>query len=246
MAISSIVAATLAYGGVTMTARSFGSITVANGDTCAVILRGGQGALSTQTTPAVSKASGTATISSITIPQSVFTTTACMHTLAVFTVTGAGTLVVTVTPNGGSGGTQPWDAHLIVATGTTGGVTNTVAVAAGSTKVASVTAAAGSDVFVSLADWNAHATNAITWTPSGQVEDIGQTDGVTHQASAGAEYAAIGGHWVAVAGGTVNYGITAPTMTTINVIAWEFPGTVAVRPPQIRTIRQAANRASTF
>jgi hypothetical protein len=102
-------------------------------------------------------------------------------------------------------------------------------------------------VFVSLADWGAAATNAIAWVPTGQTEDLGQTDGVTHAAATGAQASCLVAHWVNVAGGAVNYGVTAPTSTAMDIIVWEVLGTApAALPPDMRVMSQAVRRASFY
>jgi hypothetical protein len=102
-------------------------------------------------------------------------------------------------------------------------------------------------VYVSLADWSAHATNAIAWTPAAAVEDVGQTDGVTHKATAGSGMASFLAHWTNVAGGAVSYGTTAPTGTNFNIVVWEFLGAASTAPPpDITVVSTAVIRASYY
>jgi hypothetical protein len=231
-----VLAATLAEG--VSASRAFASVTVATGDVCVVSLRGSDGSL----VPGASKTAGTSTISAITVPQNLGTTsTDCRNYLGLFTVTAGGTLTITVT----GASSWPWDAVLLVATGCAG--ITSASVAHSSTLVGSLTASANSQVYVSEGDWSANFTSGIAWTPAAAVEDIAQTDGTTHKATpAGNDYSSFLAHWTNVAGGAVSYGRTAPTSANNNIIVWEFLGAASVDPPpgEIRVVSQAIIRAS--
>jgi hypothetical protein len=232
-----VLAATLPYIA-SSASRAFGSVTVATGDVCTISSRFAD----FQSIPNASKTAGTSTISAITVLQNNNISNTCRGWLASFTVTAGGTLTITHTDGTG---TVPWGSLLFVATGCAG--ITSAAHTGSSVRTQSLTASANSQVYVSLGDWTALGSSTVAWTPASSVEDLAQTDGVTHQVAAGAQYGAYVAHWTNVAGGAVSYGITAPTPTNIDAIAWEFQGTASVAPPQppeVRVVSQAVIRAS--
>jgi hypothetical protein len=228
----------IAYG--LGTTRAFGSVTVATGDVCIVSSR----ISDTQCMPLTfTKTAGTSTIGTITRAQTLNLANSGGQTLDSFTVTAGGTLTISGTLSGANTTIYQWDAALVVATGSAGLGTSATQ-ADGSTLVKSLTASAHSAVYASQCDWNAVATNTTAWTPAGSTEDIAQTDGVTHQASAGTRFSSLLAHWPDVAGGAVSYGTTAPTSTHIDIIVWEIKGGVDPPPGHVSVVSQAVIRAS--
>jgi hypothetical protein len=228
----------LAWGS-SASARSFGSATVATGDLCFVASNCDDFGGFPLT---VAKASGTATISTVTASVTLTVSGNPGTTLHTFSVTAGGTLVISVQA---ALSTRFFNSSLIVATGSAGFTSATQALSSTLTK--SFTASAASAVFITLNDVTARATNTTAWTPtSGVVEDYALTDGTSHNASTGTQDADFQAHWLNVAGGAVTYGLTAPTSTSIQIVVWEILGGVATLAPKSITKQQAVNRSYTY
>lgn len=243
MAAPTIAHYTLAYGqGDAGTAnRAFASVTIATGDLLCIT---GITADFTDILGSVANTSGTASVGAWTKQQEGGTTSHCGNGLFTATVTTGGTQVFTVTLTGTAPTTDHCSHHLFVATGSSGvGQTQKSTTA----RQLSMTISAHSAVVTSVSDWTASATNAVTWTPSGQTEEEAETDGINHDASTGTDHAAMVALWADTSAGTVAYGMNAPSGGTYNLTAIEFlasAGGFIARPEPLPT--QGVRRADTW
>ena len=205
------------------TTRALTSRTVATGDVVAVIVSTEDHTTSTASSLALT--SGTATIGTVTKQQDAGGTSHAGLVLFTFTVTGGGTMVLTVTYSATGSGTRFTTAETHVATGSNGiGVTGKTLTST-TTITTSLTTSAHSYVGVSAADWAAKGGATTTLTPAAGVLDLHEVDGVVDQVADGVKYASRAGHWTdSGVAGTTAYGVTVPTSVSYNQVAFELLG----------------------